>query len=134
MRPTSTHIGEHASGLTHIFINDPEYTSALGVVFRKVVKMDDVRGFVLEDKPVFDWNRFPLGTVADIRKDPRTRATRHVVVTLSPEAKTTLGTVEDLMEIPIAYVCGIRKDAVALDRSVEELRRSADQVAHVVGH
>ncbi len=57
-----------------------------------------------------------------------------LIVTLSPEAKTTLGTVEDLMEIPIAYVCGIRKDAVALDRSVEELRRSADQVAHVVGH
>lgn len=83
----------------------------------------EVRGFILDDKPVFDWNRFPLGTVTDLRRDPKTRATRHVVVNLSPEAKTHLGTSDDLLEIPISYVCAIRKDAVGLDRSVEELRR-----------
>ena len=83
----------------------------------------DIRGFVLDDKPVFDWNRFPIGTVADLRKDPKTKATRQVVVSLTPEAKTRLGADDDLLEIPISYVCGIRKDAVSIDRSLEELKR-----------
>ncbi|MHB8605190.1 MAG: hypothetical protein ACYDCK_08010 [Thermoplasmatota archaeon] len=83
----------------------------------------DLRGFILDDKPVYDWNRFRLGTVADLRRDPKTRETRQLVVTLSAEAKAQMGTREDIVEIPVDYIFGIRKDAVSLDRSVGELSR-----------
>lgn len=110
--------------MTHKFMDSSTLRKFSGV-FGLVVEMDskDVRGFILEDKPVYDWNRFPIGTVSDLRRNPRTKGTRQVVVNLSAEAKTHLGTTDDLLEIPISYVCGIRQDAVSLDRSLSELRR-----------
>lgn len=83
----------------------------------------DLKGFILDDKPVFDWHNRPIGTVADLRRDPRTKATRQVVVNLSQDARRTLGTTEELLEIPVSFIFGIRKDAVSLDRSVEELKK-----------
>ncbi|HVL49565.1 MAG TPA: hypothetical protein VM889_13495 [Candidatus Thermoplasmatota archaeon] len=83
----------------------------------------DLAGFVLDDKPVFDWNHVPIGTVADIRKDPKTRSAREIIVNVSPDARRRLGLHDELLEIPISYVFGIRRDAVTLDRSVQELRR-----------
>lgn len=95
------------------------------------MEKQDVSGFIFADKPVFDWNKVPIGTIADLRRDPKTHAARQLVVTLTPQAKTQMGTKEDLVEIPVSYVFGIRKDAVSLDRSVEELR-NMDRVAHLI--
>lgn len=84
---------------------------------------DRFEGFVLDEKPVFDWNRVPIGTVVDTRRDPRTNATRALIVNLNPQAQKNLGSGEDLVTIPLDRVFAIRRDAVTLDRSLEELRR-----------
>ncbi|MHB8586165.1 MAG: hypothetical protein ACYDDF_10090 [Thermoplasmatota archaeon] len=80
-----------------------------------------LEGFVLEEKPVFDWNREPVGTVVDMHRDPRTNAARAIVVNLTPAAQQNLGT--DLVTIPLDRVFAIRRDGVTLDRSLHELRR-----------
>lgn len=85
--------------------------------------MDRVTGFVLEEKPVVDWNNMSIGTVLDIRKDPRTHEARDLVVNLSPEAQDRLGVRDDLLTIPIDHVFGIRRDRVQLNRSLQELAR-----------
>lgn len=85
--------------------------------------MDRVTGFVLEEKPVVDWNNMSVGTVLDIRKDPRTRDARQLVVNLTPEAQDALGVQDDLLTIPIEHVFGIRRDRVQLNRSLAELAR-----------
>lgn len=87
--------------------------------------MEKVReGFVLDEKPVFDWNRVPVGTVIDTRRDARTHAAVGLVVNLTPEAQQNIGGGEELLTIPISHVFAIRKDSVLLDRSLHELRRA----------
>lgn len=85
---------------------------------------EGIPGFILDDKPVYDWNGAPLGVVSDLERDPKTRAARRLIVNLTPEAKHTIGTAGDSLEIPISYVFGIRKDAVSLNRSAQELKAS----------
>lgn len=80
-------------------------------------------GFLFEQKPVFDWNHVPVGTVRSALRDPKTRAARQLVLTLTPEAKTKLGTQESTLEVPASLVFGVRKDGVTLDRSLTELKR-----------
>lgn len=79
--------------------------------------------FLFEEKPVFDWNRVPVGTVSETRRDPKTREARQLVLTLTPEAKTRLGTSATTMELPAKLVSGLRRDGVTLDRSITELRQ-----------
>ena len=80
-------------------------------------------GFVFEQKPVFDWNHVPVGTVSTALRNPRTGATRQLVLQLSPEAQSTLGTQESTIEVPTSLVFGMRKDGVTLDRSITELKK-----------
>lgn len=80
-------------------------------------------GFLFEQKPVFDWNHVPVGTVRTALRDPKTRAARQLVLTLTPEAKTRLGTQESTMEVPASIVFGVRRDGLTLDRSLSELKR-----------
>ena len=81
------------------------------------------RSFFLEDKTVYDWHRIPLGTVVDAERDPKTNATKSLIVNLNREAQFKMGTRRELLSIPASYVCGIREDGVTLDRSLRELRR-----------
>lgn len=78
-------------------------------------------GFILEQKPVFDWNHVPVGHVAAARRDPKTQTTTQLVITLSPEAKTELGVTT--LEVPASLLFGMRRDEVTLDRSISELKR-----------
>jgi len=87
------------------------------------VTQDSLSGFVLEEKPVVDWNNVAVGTVMDIRKDPRRGNARHLVVNLTPAAQDLLGVHDELITIPINHVFGIRRDQVRLDRSIQELAR-----------
>lgn len=80
-------------------------------------------GFVLEQKPVFDWNHVPVGRVVTTRRDPKTRAATQLVLTLSPEARTQLGTEAQTVELPASLVFGLRRDSVTLDRSISELKK-----------
>jgi hypothetical protein len=80
-------------------------------------------GFVLEEKPVFDWNKVPLGRVTTTRRDPKTRQATQLVLTLSPEAQHQLGTKETTLELPASFVFGMRRDGVTLDRSISELKK-----------
>lgn len=80
-------------------------------------------GFVFDKKPVYDWNHVPVGHVTDTVKDPRTHATRQLVLTLSPEARTELGTATESIELPASLVFGMRRDQVTLDRSLTELKK-----------
>ena len=79
---------------------------------------------VFDRKPVFDWNQMPVGTVASARRDPKTHATRQIVLQLSPEAQRQLGTREATLELPASMIFGVRNDGVTLDRSLTELKRS----------
>lgn len=85
--------------------------------------MQTTDGFVLEQKPVFDWNHVPVGRVTDARRDPKTRATTGLVLTLSPEAQTELGLASPTLEVPASLVFGVRRDGLTLDRSLSELKR-----------
>lgn len=80
-------------------------------------------GFVFDEKPVFDWNHVQIGRVTNTRRDPKTNATRQLVLSLSPEARSELGTAEDSIELPASFVFGMRRDAVTLDRSLSELKK-----------
>ncbi|MEA3200728.1 MAG: hypothetical protein QOE90_2156 [Thermoplasmata archaeon] len=80
-------------------------------------------GFVFEEKPVYDWNHVPIGTVSGAVRDPKTRAARQLVLRLSPEAQTELGTDEKTLELPASLVFGVRRDSVTLDRSLSELKK-----------
>lgn len=80
-------------------------------------------GFVLEQKPVFDWNHVPVGRVVTTRRDPKTRAATQLVLTLTPEARTQLGTEAQTVELPASLVFGMRRDSVTLDRSLSELKK-----------
>lgn len=80
-------------------------------------------GFVFEKKPVFDWNHVPVGHVTQTVRDPRTHATRQLVLTLSPEARTELGASTDSIELPASLVFGMRRDQVTLDRTLHELKK-----------
>jgi hypothetical protein len=73
------------------------------------------------DKLVLDWNSLVLGKLRDQRRDPRTGAARSLVVDLGAEARLRVGA--SRVEIPVAFVHGVRPDAITLDRSLEELRR-----------
>lgn len=78
---------------------------------------------VFDKKPVFDWNHVPVGHVASAVRDPKTRDTRHIVLTLSAQARKELGTREETLELPASLVFATRRDAVTLDRSLTELRK-----------
>jgi hypothetical protein len=80
-------------------------------------------GFVFEEKPVYDWNHVPVGTVSGAVRDPKTRAARQLVLRLTPEAQTELGTPESTVELPASFVFGVRRDSVTLDRSLHELKK-----------
>lgn len=80
-------------------------------------------GFVFEKKPVFDWNHVPVGHVTETVRDPRTNATRQLVLKLSPEARTELGTSTAEIELPASLVFGMRRDQVTLDRTITELKK-----------
>jgi hypothetical protein len=80
-------------------------------------------GFVLEQKPVFDWNHVPVGKVVTTRRDPKTRAATQLVLTLTPEARTQLGAESQTVELPASLVFGMRRDSVTLDRSISELKK-----------
>lgn len=80
-------------------------------------------GFVFEEKPVYDWNHVPVGTVRDAVRDPKTKAARQLVLTLTPEAQEKLGAKDATLELPASYVFGVRRDGVTLDRSLTELKK-----------
>ena len=80
-------------------------------------------GFLFEEKPVFDWNHKPVGTVSTARRDPKTRAATQIVLALSADAKAELGVEDDNLELPASIVFGMRRDSVTLDRSISELKR-----------
>jgi len=80
-------------------------------------------GFVFDKKPVYDWNHVPLGHVAQTLRDPKTNATRQLVLTLTPEARTALGATQERVELPANLVFGMRRDQVTLDRSITELKK-----------
>lgn len=80
-------------------------------------------GFVFDKKPVYDWNHVPVGHVTETVRDPRTHATRQLVLTLSPEARTELGAAGDSIELPLSLVFGMRRDQVTLDRTLHELKK-----------
>jgi len=80
-------------------------------------------GFVFDRKPVFDWNHVPVGHVTTTVRDPRTNATRQLVLTLSPEARSELGTSTSEVELPASFVFGMRRDQVTLDRTLTELKK-----------
>lgn len=80
-------------------------------------------GFVFDQKPVFDWNHVQIGRVTTTRRDPKTNAARQLVLSLSPEARSELGTSEETLELPASLVFGMRRDAVTLDRSLNELKK-----------
>ena len=80
-------------------------------------------GFVFDKKPVFVWNHVPVGHVSTTVRDPRTNATRQLVLTLSPEARSELGTSNDMLELPASLVFGMRRDQVTLDRTITELKK-----------
>lgn len=80
-------------------------------------------GFVFEEKPVYDWNHVPVGTVSGAVRDPKTRAARQLVLRLSPEAQNELGIAQGTLELPASYVFGVRRDSVTLDRSLSELKQ-----------
>lgn len=80
-------------------------------------------GFVFDKKPVFDWNHVPIGHIKETLRDPRTNATRNLVLTLSPEARTELGASTESIELPASFVFGMRRDQVTLDRSLNELKK-----------
>lgn len=81
-------------------------------------------GFVFEQKPVFDWNHVPVGTVSSALRNPKTGTAKQLVLTLTPEAKTELGLDEATMELPASLVFGMRKDGLTLDRSLSQLKRT----------
>lgn len=78
---------------------------------------------IFEKKPVLDWNSVPVGHVTGARRDPKTRDTRQLVLTLSPEAQRELGTSDVTLELPASMIFGMRRDAVTLDRPLSELRK-----------
>lgn len=80
-------------------------------------------GFVFDRKPVYDWNHVPVGHVTTTVRDPRTNATRQLVLTLSPEARSELGTSTSEIELPASLVFGMRRDQVTLDRTLTELKK-----------
>lgn len=80
-------------------------------------------GFIFDKKPVYDWNHVPLGHVAQTLRDPKTNATRQLVLTLTPQARKELGTSHDSIELPANLVFGMRRDQVTLDRSITELKK-----------
>ena len=80
-------------------------------------------GFVFDRKPVYDWNHVPVGHVTTTVRDPRTNATRQLVLTLSPEARSELGTSTSEVELPASLVFGMRRDQVTLDRTLTELKK-----------
>jgi len=80
-------------------------------------------GFVFEEKPVYDWNHVPVGTVSGAVRDPKTRAARQLVLRLTPEAQTELGAEQPTVELPASFVFGVRRDSVTLDRSLSELKK-----------
>jgi hypothetical protein len=81
-------------------------------------------GFVFDKKPVFDWNHVPVGHVESTRRDPKTHATRELVLTLTPEAQSELGMKRGTLELPASLVFGMRRDQVTLDRSIGELKKT----------
>ena len=85
--------------------------------------MQQSEGFVFDRKPVFDWNHVPVGHVTTTVRDPRTNATRQLVLTLSPEARSELGTSTSEVELPASFVFGMRRDQVTLDRTLTELKK-----------
>lgn len=79
--------------------------------------------FDLDQKPVFDWNRVPIGRVTQTQKDPKTHTTKRLLLTLSPEAQSRLGIMDSVIELPASHIFGIRRDSVTLDRSLTELAK-----------
>lgn len=72
-------------------------------------------------RPVYDWNRAPLGVVVH---EPRPDAApRALVVSLHPEVRTRLGIEADVLEVPLRYVFSIRRDAITLSESIAVLTR-----------
>lgn len=88
-------------------------------------------GFIFDKKPVYDWNHVPVGHVEQTLRDPKTNATRQLVLTLTPEARTELGAQADSIELPANLVFGMRRDQVTLDRSITELKK-IDQFASIL--
>lgn len=80
-------------------------------------------GFVFDKKPVYDWNHVPVGHVESTTRDPKTNATRRLVLTLTPEARSELGMSKETLELPASLVFGMRRDQVTLDRSIGELKK-----------
>jgi len=80
-------------------------------------------GFLFEEKPVYDWNHVPVGTVSEAVRDRKTGAARQLVLTLTPEAQHELGTPDSTLELPASLVFGVRRDGVTLDRSLTELKK-----------
>ena len=78
---------------------------------------------IFDRKPVFDWNHVPVGTVASARRDPKTRDTRQLVLTLTPEAQAQLGVEVPTLELPASMIFGMRRDSMTLDRPLSELRK-----------
>ncbi|MCA1812464.1 MAG: hypothetical protein LC624_00760 [Halobacteriales archaeon] len=72
---------------------------------------------------VVDWNDVEVGRLADAERDPRTRAVRVFVVRLNDDARRRAQLRGPDLVIPAGMVASIRRDGIALDRSVEALGR-----------
>jgi len=76
----------------------------------------------LREKLVCDWNNFAIGRIHEAKVDPKTKAIRSLVISLSPEAHQRMPGAANLV-IPVDYVFGVRREQVTLDRSFDEIRR-----------
>lgn len=80
-------------------------------------------GSAYDKKPVFDWNKVPVGMVTNAERDPKTRGAKRLTLELTPEARASLGTNELVIDLPMHLVFGMRRDGVTLDRSLTELKK-----------
>lgn len=72
-------------------------------------------------KPVFDWDRLPLGTILGSEVDPRTHDPTSLIIGLTEDAQARLGTERSTISLPFEYVLGIRRDEVRLNRGLRDL-------------
>lgn len=77
----------------------------------------------LEDSPlsVLDFDGRPVGWVRNAVMNPRTHATRTLLVNLAPEARARLGTEAMTMAIPARHVATVRRDHLELGVRMTEL-------------
>lgn len=74
-------------------------------------------------KRVLDFNGMRVGDVREVVRDGRTGEPRSLLIGLSPEARAQLGRGSFVVRVPVQFIAGVRREEVALDRSLREVAR-----------